>query len=81
MTSAQPNMTPASNAAAAKADADAGKQILLKEIGAKWSKFSQQDLSALKSTDDLVTQLVAKYGLDKTRAQSDADLLLKGRRI
>ncbi len=75
-----PNMTPASNAVASKPTA-AGNPIVLKEIGAKWSKFSQQDLSALKSTDDLVTQLVAKYGLGKTQAQSDADLLLKGRHI
>lgn len=75
-----PNMTPASNAVASKANT-AGNPIVLKEIGAKWSKFSQQDLSALKTTDDLVAQLVAKYGLNKTEAQSDADLLLKGRHI
>jgi hypothetical protein len=32
------------------------KQIVLKEIGAKWGKFSEQDLSALKGTDDLVNR-------------------------
>jgi hypothetical protein len=32
------------------------KQIVLKEIRAKWGKFSEQDLSALKSNSDLVTQ-------------------------
>jgi hypothetical protein len=57
------------------------KQIVLKEIGAKWSKFSEHDLSALKGTDDLVNQVVAKYGLEKAQAQRDVDALLKGRHI
>ena len=54
---------------------------MLKEVGAKWGKFSEQDLSALKNKDDLVTQVVAKYSLDKAQAQRDVDILLKGRQI
>ena len=57
------------------------KQIVLKEIGVKWNKFSEQDLSALKNKDDLVGQVVAKYGLEKVQAQRDVDSLLKGRQI
>jgi hypothetical protein len=57
------------------------KQIVLKEIGSKWGKFSEQDLSALKGNDDLVNQVVAKYGLEKAQAQRDVDALLKGRDI
>jgi hypothetical protein len=57
------------------------KQIVLKEIGAKWDKFSAQDLSALKGKDDLVIQVIAKYGLEKAQAQRDVDALLKGRQI
>jgi hypothetical protein len=57
------------------------KQVVLREIGAKWGKFSEQDLSALKGNDDLVTQVVAKYGLEKAQAQRDVDALLKGRHI
>jgi len=57
------------------------KQIILKEIAAKWDKFSQQDLSAIKGRDDLVTQVVAKYGLERTQAQRDVDAILKGRQI
>ena len=57
------------------------KQIVLKEIGAKWSKFSEQELSSLKNKDDLVTQVVAKYGLEKAQAQRDVDALMKGRQI
>jgi hypothetical protein len=56
----------ASNAAAAKPETAAEtKQIVLTEIRAKWGKFSEQDLSALKGNDGLVTQLAAKYGLEK----------------
>ena len=57
------------------------KQIVLKEIGANWSKFSQQDLAALKGKDDLVTQVVAKYSMEKGQAQREVDTLLKGRSI
>jgi hypothetical protein len=57
------------------------KQILLKDIGAKWSKFSEQELGALKNRDDLVTQVVAKYSMDKTQAQRDVDAVMKGRQI
>jgi hypothetical protein len=44
-------------------------------------KFSEQDLSALNRNDDLVNQVVAKYGLEKAQAQRDVDALLKGRYI
>jgi len=71
-----------SNPSAAKPETTAQiRQIVLKEVGAKWSKFSEQDLSALKSKDDLVTQIVAKYSLERGQAQRDVDALLKGRQI
>jgi hypothetical protein len=57
------------------------RRIVLKEIATKWSKFSQHDLSALKGNDDLVNQVVAKYGIEKAQAQLDVDALLKGRHI
>jgi hypothetical protein len=57
------------------------KQILLKDIGAKWGKFSEQELGALKNRDDLVTQVVAKYSIDKAQAQRDVDAVMKGRQI
>jgi hypothetical protein len=57
------------NTAAAHSPSTADvKQIVLKEIGAKWSKFSEHELSSLKNKDDLVTQVVAKYGLEKSQA-------------
>jgi hypothetical protein len=71
-----------SNATSTKPEAttDARKGIL-KEIGTKWNKFSEEDLSALKGNDDLVTQVVAKYSLDKAQAQRDVDAIMKGRHI
>jgi hypothetical protein len=69
------------NPAAANSANVETRQIVLKEIGAKWNKFSEQDLSAFKNKDDVVTQVVAKYGLDKAQAQRDVDALMKGRHI
>jgi hypothetical protein len=54
---------------------------VLKEICAKWSKFSEQDESTLKSNEDLVTQVVAKYGFDQAQAKREVDALMKGRQI
>ena len=72
----------ASNASTAKpATAAETKQIVLKEISAKWGKFSEHDLAALKGKDDLVSQVVAKYSIEKGQAQSDVDTLLNGRQI
>ena len=72
------NATPAAALAGNSAET---KQILLKDIGAKWGKFSEQELGALKNKDDLVTQVVAKYSIDKMQAQKDVDAVMKGRQI
>jgi len=71
-----PNPAPATPQTTAE-----NKQAVLKDIGAKWDKFSALDLSALKGKDDLITQVVAKYGLEKGQAQRDVDALLMGRQI
>jgi hypothetical protein len=57
------------------------REILLKDIGAKWSKFSEQELGALKSKDDLISQLGSKYSLDKAQAQRDVDAVINGRQL
>ena len=76
MTAATPNTGPAKTGNAAE-----NRQILLKDIGAKWGKFSEQELGALKNRDDLVDQVVARYSLDKAQAQKDVDAVMKGRQI
>jgi hypothetical protein len=74
-------MTTSLCGSASNTDAAETKQILLKEIGAKWGKFSEHELSSFKNKDDLVTQVVAKYGLEKSVAQRDVDSLVKGHQI
>lgn len=72
MTSAVQPTTPASNP---------NKQAVLKDIHTKWDKFSETDLTALTGRDDLVTQVIAKYGMEKGLVQREVDALLKGRAI
>jgi uncharacterized protein YjbJ (UPF0337 family) len=55
------------------------RQIIVNELRAKWGKFSEQELSALKGKDDLVSQVQARYGMNKVQALRDIDALLKGR--
>jgi division protein CdvB (Snf7/Vps24/ESCRT-III family) len=76
MTNIAPNAAPTTPPTAAET-----KQIVLKEIGVKWDKFSAQEVSALKGKDDLVTQVMTKYGIEKGQAQRDVNAMLKGRQI
>ena len=57
------------------------KQALLKDIRVKWSKFTEQELGDLKSNDDLVSHVVAKYGVEKAEAQRNVDEVCAGRNI
>ncbi len=57
------------------------RQALLADIGAKWGKFTDQELKDLKSNDDLVDRIVAKYGVDEAIARHEADTLRAGREI
>ena len=84
MTNQPENVGPAAVVAATpqeQARISETKQALLKDIRLKWGKFSDQELTDLKSNDELVTQIVAKYGLEKMTAQRDADTLRAGRDI
>jgi hypothetical protein len=77
----QPSTTPANNAAGIQVQGHPGEaaKLLRADIGTKWGKFSAQELGDLKDNDDLVSQLVAKYGLDKEAAARDAATVVKGR--
>jgi hypothetical protein len=57
------------------------KQAVIKDICAKWSKFSAQDVSALKGKSDLVTQVASKYSIPQSQVQTEVDALLKGRQV
>jgi hypothetical protein len=57
------------------------RQSVRREVGARWDRFSEQELSALANADDLVREVVSRYGIEKSEAQRDVDSVLKGRRI
>jgi uncharacterized protein YjbJ (UPF0337 family) len=60
-------------------NAPENRKIIVNELRAKWGKFSEQDLAALKGKDDLVSQVPTRYGLNKEQALRNVDALLKGR--
>lgn len=63
------------------ANFSAEKKLILNDIRAKWGKFSEDELGALRDNDDLVSQIAAKYSLEKAQASRDVDAVLKGRQI
>ena len=60
---------------------DSQRNDALNAIGTKWEKFSKQELSALKTNDELVALVAAKYGVEKIAAQRDVDALMTGRSL
>jgi uncharacterized protein YjbJ (UPF0337 family) len=57
------------------------KRSILGDIRTTWGKFSEDDLSRLRSNDDLVTEIAARYNIDKAQAQRDVDAMMRGRQI
>ena len=74
-------MTNAPTASDRSSANDTDRQDVLNEIASKWNKFSKQELSALKTNDELVNQIITKYGVDKIAAQRDVDALMDGRNL
>jgi hypothetical protein len=60
---------------------DIERNEVLNAIGTKWGKFSTQELSVLKTNEELVSQVVRKYGVEKIAAQRDVDTLMAGRNL
>ncbi|MPZ31315.1 MAG: hypothetical protein GEV13_10015 [Rhodospirillales bacterium] len=58
---------------------DRERDALLNALSSKWKRFSRQELHLLKSSDDLVAQIVARYGVEQVDARRDVDALLDGR--
>lgn len=57
------------------------KRSILGDIRTTWGKFSEDDLTKLRSNDDLVTEIAARYNIDRAQAQSDVDAMMRGRQI
>jgi hypothetical protein len=58
---------------------DRERDALLNALASKWKRFSRQELRLLESSNDLVGQIVAKYGVEEVAARRDVDALLDGR--
>jgi hypothetical protein len=56
-----------------------GKQLLMKDIASKWSKFSETEIAALSNRAELVAGVQSKYDLDASQAGREVDGVLKGR--
>jgi len=73
-----PVNTNASGSQASAPQANAAK-ISAKEIHVKWDKISEVEASGMKLTNDLVTQVQAKYSLSADQAQRDVNAWANGR--
>ena len=60
---------------------DPDRQDVLNEIARKWSKFSKQDLTDITTNDQLVGEIVERYGIKRKAAQREVDLLMDGRNL
>jgi hypothetical protein len=57
------------------------KRDILKDVRSRWGQFSEDDLGRLQSNDHLITEIAARYGIDRAKAQSDVDAMMHGRQI
>jgi hypothetical protein len=69
------------NSQATATSAQANSTGMRTAIVQKWSKFTRQDVSALKNEGDFVTQVQFKYQLDRLQAQKDVNAFFKGRQL
>jgi hypothetical protein len=57
------------------------RRALHAAIKTRWSKFTDFELGALSDNGDLVNQVAIKYGLELSRARTEVEGLLKGRKV
>jgi len=71
----------ASAAALRRVQEDAAhEKILLRvDIGERWERLNVQEIIDFRNSDDLVAELVAKYGLARDIAERDAAAVVRGR--
>jgi hypothetical protein len=60
---------------------DSERDALLNALASKWRRFTWQELYRLENSDELVAQIVAKYGVEQVVARREVDVLLDGRTL
>jgi hypothetical protein len=56
-------------------------RITLGDLRGRWGKFDDAELAAIRNNADLVKQVQAKYGWDKSEAQRRVDIWADGRSL
>jgi hypothetical protein len=64
----------------ARAD-DTERDDVLNAVSAKWKRLSRQEISALKTSRELIALVVDKYGIKTNAARRDVEVLLDGRSL
>lgn len=60
---------------------DRERDDVLSAVGAKWKRLSPQEISALKTSRELISLVVDKYGIKANAAKRDVEALLDGRSL
>jgi len=60
---------------------DSDRDALLNALASKWRRFTWRELNQLESSDELVAQIVVRYGVQEMVAKREVDVLLDGRTL
>ena len=60
---------------------DSERDAVLNAVSAKWKRLSRQEISALKTSRQLIELVVAKYGMKPNAVRRDVEALLDGRSL
>lgn len=60
---------------------DDERKDVLNAVGARWKRLSPQEISALRTSRELIALVVAKYGIKTNAARRDVEALLDGRTL
>lgn len=69
----------ATPARVAREEAAVLKARLLRDIGAKWERFSEDDLALITNSETLIKRLVERYGVEQGEAHRNVRAFLNGR--
>jgi hypothetical protein len=73
------SQAPAMNNHASSNDND--RENVLAAVSARWKRLSPEEISALRTSRELIALVVAKYGIKTNAARRDVEALLDGRTL
>jgi len=60
---------------------DNERKDVLNAVSARWKRLSPQEISALRTSRELIALVVDKYGIKTNAARRDVEALLDGRTL